>query len=137
MGEERRRFSTDADSCCRPQDGTEVCLGNRPNEIFHSIVNRKAVYTREKARVGCLSTTAPDYLYYRAQARAHPTRYTVNICLDIWNVCMEIGGNSRTEGGVDSHRSWIVIAAWAGSRAFSAASLALESLVKHVRLFVS
>lgn len=62
-------------------------LPSKPSEIFHSIVNREGTrYTREVTggnRQGCLlPATAPDYLYYQP-AYAHPTRYTVNICLDM------------------------------------------------------
>lgn len=69
---------------CRPR---KLCLRNRASEIFHSIVNREGTrYTREVTggnRQGCLlPATAPDYLYYQP-AYAHPTRYTVNICLDM------------------------------------------------------
>lgn len=65
----------------------KLCLRNRASEIFHSIVNREGTrYTREVTggnRQGCLlPATAPDYLYYQP-AYAHPTRYTVNICLDM------------------------------------------------------
>lgn len=91
------------------------------NEIFHSIVNREGTrYTREVSdhnavigRVACPPQLLIIFITgQRTSAYPHPTRCTVNICLDIWNVCMEIGGGiiDRVEGD-----SWWLTFCWLSS----------------------